>query len=526
MALLGAIIEGLSYSGLSFLLKDLIDKVLVEGNFNLLLLTVGLLVLLGFLKQAGFLLGELSYKWVVVRITTSLRLALFRKILELPYEVFQKFPSGEWVGRITNDLRSFKDYSEGFGIKLVREFFTVLFLTAVLLYFDWQLFVLFLLIGPLLGRLFSYFGRKRRKYSALYQETFSNFLSFVSGIVEGFEAVKFFRRKFLTFLYLEKLRTLFKSEFRSILYSSAYLSAVEFVGYLFAGLILLYGGWRVSSGDLSVGTFISFIGTLFLLYNSLQSLQRAAVNYKALEPVLERVREFLNLPREEGRTVPFKGLKSSISVKGLNYPAEGGLSILKDVNLEILKGSKVLIKGPSGGGKSTLMKLLSGLYRSYRGKILYDGTELRDFEITSFRRKVFYLPQKVVIFNDTVENNLKVVKPEATLKELEEALRRAEADFVFDLPYGLKTVIGGGGVELSGGQRQRIALARLFLAEPEVVFLDEATSALDPSTERRILKNLFETFEGKTILFVSHREGYESLFDKVLKVEGGKVIPL
>ncbi|NPB04903.1 MAG: ABC transporter ATP-binding protein [Aquificae bacterium] len=523
LAVFGALLEGLAVSGLSFVLRELVDGVLVGGNLELLAGLVSALVLLGLLKQVGFLSSELFYKWTVARITARLRLLLFRKFLLLPLEEFQKLPPGEWIGRITNDLKSFREYSEAFGVKLVREAFSVLLLTAVLLYFDWQLFLLFLLMGPVLVRLFNYFGAKRKKYSAFYQETFARFINFVSGLVEGFEGVKFFRRRFLLSLFSERLDELFRAEFRSVLYSAGYLSAVELTGYLFAALILLWGGWRVASGDLSAGTFVSFVGTLFLLYNSLQALQRAAVNYKALEPVLARVRELLDLPAEGGGTVPFSGLRKQLEVEELTYPAEGGHSVLKEVNLRVERGFKVLVKGPSGGGKSTLLKVLSGLLRSYGGRVLYDGIELREFEVSSLRRNLFYLPQKVVVLNDTVENNLRVVKPEASEAELVEALRLAKADFVFKLPRGLKTVVGGGGLELSGGQRQRLALARLFLLRPSVALLDEATSALDPETEREVLKNLLSTFEGRTLFFVSHREGYEGLFDLLLEVEGGRV---
>ncbi|HIC09203.1 MAG TPA: ABC transporter ATP-binding protein, partial [Aquificales bacterium] len=263
---------------------------------------------------------------------------------------------------------------------------------------------------------------------------------------------------------------LFGAEFKQALYSAGYLSAVELLGYLFAAAVFLYGGYRVVEGELTAGTFISFIGTLFLLYNSLQALQRNALNYKALEPVITRIREVLEfIPPERGGDKPFGGLEEKITALNVVYPKDK--PILRSVNFEIPKGSKVFVKGASGGGKSTLLKVLSSLYLSYGGSLKYDKTELRDFLLTSFRRKVFYISQRSAIFNDTVRNNLLLAKPNATEGELRRALELAEASFVFDLPEGLDTKLGGGGVELSGGQRQRIALARLFLTRPEVVFL-------------------------------------------------------
>lgn len=518
LALLGAILEGVAYSGLSFVLKQLVDKVLVEKNFNLLKLSAGALIGLGLLKQVGFLTSELLYKYAVTKISATLRVKVYSKLVNLPLEEYQKLPQGEWVGRITNDIRSFKDYSESFGIKVFRELFTALFLTAVLLYFDWKLFLLFLFVTPFLSGAFKFFGSKRKKYSRMYQEKFALFLNYISNLLENFENVKFLKRDFVNFLTKEKVLKLFKAEYKLTLYSATYLSVIELLGYLFASAIILYGGYRVVSGELSAGTFVAFIGTLFLLYNSLQALQRTAINYRALQPVIERLREVLEkFPSEKGGNVTFKGIKTALEVKELSFPSQS--RVLEEVNFSIPKGAKVFVKGPSGGGKSTLLKLLSGLYRSYEGKILYDRVELRDFSIKSFRSKVFYLSQNSAVFNDTVRNNLLIANPNATEKELHLALKLARAEFVLSLPKGLDTVVGGGGVQISGGQKQRIALARLFVTNPEIIFLDEATSALDFPTEREVLKNILNFHGGKTLFFVSHRWELEKYFDIVLEIK-------
>jgi len=518
IALFGVVLESLSYSGLSFLLKELIDRVLIGKDFHLLVLTVIALLLLGFLKQIGFLLGDLLYKYTTARVSLNLRLKMYSKILSLPLEEFQKYPLGEWVGRITNDVKSFREYSEGVGLKVFRDLFTALSLTGVLLYFDWQLFLLFLLATPPLLLVFSYFGKKRKKYSKLYQETFAGFINFITDLFGNFESVKFLSRVFLNSLTKGRVFEIFRTEFKNALYTDGYLSAIELVGYAFVSLILLYGGYRVVTGDLSAGTFISFIGTLFLLYNSLQSLQKSAMAFKALEPIIVRLREVLGNPNTERGGDKNFSLSGEIKTENLTFKG-----ILRDVNLRLLKGKKYLVKGASGGGKSTLLKVLSGLYRTYGGKVFYDDTELREFLISDFRKGVFYLSQTTPVFNDTVRNNLLLANPKATEERLREALKLARAEFVFDLPQGLDTLIGGGGVELSGGQKQRIALARLFLTNAKVLFLDEATSALDPKTEAEVLNNLLSRFADRTLLFVSHREGYEELFDGVVKVENGKV---
>ncbi len=520
LALFGAILEGLAYSGLSFVVKNLIDRVLVEKNFHLLVFIILSLLGLGILKQIGFLTSELLYKYSVVKFVQKLRFEVYKKLINLPVETFYKKTAGEWVGRITNDVKSLKDLLEGFGVKVVREFFTALFLISVLLYFDWKLFMLFALITPLLVLTFNYFGKKRKKYSKFYQEEFAKFINFSTNLVENFENLKFLS-KFQLFKFVgEKIRRLFKAEFKNVYYSATYLSAIEVLGFIFISLILLYGGWRVINGELTAGTFLSFLGTLFLLYNSLQALQRSAMNLKALEPIVLRIEEILKLPEEKGGDKNFVGLKEKIEIQNLVFKF-GNRTILGGINGYFRKGEKVFLYGPSGGGKSTLLKVLSGLYKNYVGRIFYDTTELRNFNLKTFRERVYYQSQNVVLFDDTVRNNLLIANPKATEEQIWEALSLAGADFVKDFPEGLDSVIGGGGIQLSGGQKQRLALARLFLKKPEIIFLDEATSALDYPTEERIIKNIFAKFGDRNIFFISHREEMGKYFDRRLKLVNG-----
>ena len=522
LSLIGAILEGIAYSGLSFLVKNLIDKVLVEKNFYLLNLVILSLLGLGVLKQIGFLTSELFYKYSVDKFIQNLRVEIYKKINNLPTEVFQKRPSGDWVGVITNDTKTLKDLLEGLGVKIVREFFTALFLLGVLIYFDWKLFLVFAAVIPVLVPTFNYFGKKRKKYSKFYQEEFAKFINFSTNLVENFENLKFLSKFYLFKLISTKVKRLFKAEFKSVYYSATYLSAIEVLGYIFVSLILFYGGWRVISGELTPGTFLSFLGTLFLLYNSLQSLQRAAMNLKTLEPVAGRIREVLFLPEERGGSLTFEGLKEKIELRKVIFEINGK-KVLDGISAVFRKGEKIFLYGPSGGGKSTLLKVLAGIYRNYGGNVLYDGNELRSLKLETYRGRVYYQSQNVVLFNDTIRNNLLLANPKATDSQIWQALNLACADFVKEFPNGLDTVIGGGGVQLSGGQKQRIALARLFLKNPEIVFLDEATSALDYPTEEKIIKNIFSKFGDKNIFFISHREEMGKYFDRKLKLINGKL---
>ena len=228
------------------------------------------------------------------------------------------------------------------------------------------------------------------------------------------------------------------------------------------------------------------------------------------------------MPQEKEDGIEFKGLKEKIEYKNVNLKINKN-KILEDVNVLIRKGQKVGIIGQTGSGKSSFVKLLYGVFRNYEGKILLDDTDLKEYNIKTVRDKIAVITQDVFIFNDTIENNLKIAKPDATEEEIINALKKAKADFVFRLKDGLKTVIGERGSSLSGGERQRLAIARIFLKNPDIIIIDEGTSALDEETEKYVMEEIYSHFHDKTILIIAHRLKTLEKCDMFIVFENGKV---
>jgi len=326
---------------------------------------------------------------------------------------------------------------------------------------------------------------------------------------------------------VKKLKDL---ELKALFYTTLYLVLVETLGFLFAALIIYIGGYRVIEGHLTPGAFISFIGSLFILYTALQNLQKAAINFKSLEAIIERIEAFLSLKEEEKKvsTVQLKPWSKgpaikienlSIQVKTENSSSNSIKKILSDFSIEIPSGRKVFIEGPSGRGKSTFIKVLAKIISNspkfqIKGKIFYNGIPIEDIPPSFFRQNTYYQSQKVMLFNTTIRDNLLLVNPSADDEALERALILAKADFVFQkLPKGLDTDLGKDGITLSGGEEQRIALARLFLNPKPLIFLDEATASVDKKTEEEIIKNLLKEFPLSTIFFISHRTEQSKFFD-------------
>ncbi len=522
-ALIGSVLEAGALSGFVYILKNVIDDIFVEKNYNKLILIISILISLAIFKQIGFFLKNYLYPVIILKIIRELREKIYKNILEAEISYLNRLSIGEIVSRATNDIERFSIMLSSLGTNVITETLTIIGIIGLLIYTDWKLFLIFVIVIPFLALVLNHFGEKRKKYAKLVQESLAEFTSHLSQILNGLETVKLFKKEVFQKIFNKLNQKLFQREVKSRLYETVYLSSVEIIAYIGVVGIISYGGYRVIKGEITAGQFFSFLGGVLVLVNSMQILQRGLVNLKGITPIIERLQTLLNIPKEKGGTKSFKSLKKEITYQNV-YVKIGDIEILNNINLKIRKGEKVAIIGLSGSGKTTLVKLLPRLIKDYDGRILIDETELTEFEINSLRGRFGVLSQEVFIFNDTVRNNLLIAKPNAKEEELFKALKKAKAEFIFKLPEGLDTKLGEKGSVLSGGERQRLALARLFLKNPEILIIDEGTSALDVETEEKVVKELIESFKDKTVLMITHRLSLLNVVDRVIVMENGKIV--
>jgi len=469
------------------------------------------------------LLKEASFPYASFKLLKELRQEAFVKILGSRPEFIYKRDLGDIISRVSNDIFTLKESLQKIGVDLLSQFFTVIFMIGVLIYIDWKLFIIILLLVPILFFSLSYFGKLREKYSKYQQESISNYTQFISQLIQGFELLKLFSTKILKIKFNKINNDIFNAQVKSILTDVFYLSSVEVVSYFTVALIISYGGYRIINGELTTGEFFAFLGALLILVNSAQVFQRGLLHIKIVQPIVRRIQDILNLPQEKDEGIEFKGLKKQIIYKNVNLEIDGN-EILKDINLSIKSGQKLAIIGLTGSGKSTLVKLLPALVRGYRGEIFIDEHELKEYKPSSLRKHIGMISQEVFIFNDTLRNNLLIAKPDATDEQLLQALKKAKANFVENLENGLDTVLGEKGSRLSGGEKQRISIARIFLKNPEILIIDEGTSALDVETEEYIMDEIKNHFKNKTILMITHRLSIIDVADKIVVIENGKII--
>lgn len=519
LALLGSALESAGTTGISLIAKNLVDNVFFMKSYEELFKTVFFLLSFALLNQTGNLLASLFINLYSELEVKRTRKEIFDRLLSAPYGFLSKSSSGDLITRLLSDIQSYRSLLGDHIPKLFRDPLTVLALFGVLLYRDFILTLFLGILLPLLAFAVRYFGHKKGKHTRRLQENVGMLTQSLAHVLRGYENIKMYSSevKFSEWFssFNEKV---FKASMKSVIYSTAN-SVFNFIfGYVVVSVIILYGGVRVIQGSITAGDFVSYITALFLLHQPLSEVQKGLMEVRAGIPILNRIRELLHIPQERSGSIPFTGLKESITVQDLQVTLEDE-KLLKGVSLKVKKGEKIGVIGSTGSGKTTFLRVLAGLL-PYDGVVKYDNFEIKDIEKESFRSYVGFFTQEPFIFAGSVRDNLLIAKKDASDEEMKKVLDLAMCDFV----KSLDQILDEGGRNLSGGEMQRLALARLFLKSPDIIFLDEVTSAMDVKTEEEVLKNIFEFFKDRTVILVAHRFSNVLLCDRVLAFKEGNLI--
>ncbi|MBE5750176.1 MAG: ABC transporter ATP-binding protein [Clostridiales bacterium] len=515
----------------AFAIKGVIDGA-VGGNKN------------SFIFYAVFIFGivvlQFAFRLVINGLSEHIRgrLAIeyksrvFSDILKKKYDKIDVYHSGELMNRLTNDVNVVSDGAAGILPTVVSAVTRLLCAVAALIILDWVFAVAFTVAGLLVFLVISLLRGKLKTLHKSAQETEGKSRSFMQECIENLLAVKAFSKSDKIEEQSKDLQEEnFKVKMRRRNYSITGHAIYNFIfsaGYLFA---LIYGASLILGGD-STMTYGS-LSAILQLVNNVQvpfaSLSNVLPQYYAMIASAERLIEIENIESEpDCEQIDAKSVYSAM--KGICF-SEIGFTydrdvVLKNSSMYVNKGDFVMISGASGGGKSTLIKLMLGVYELEKGEMYFD-LERDKVPLGVQSRSLFsYVPQGNMIFSGTLRDNVTFINQDATDEEIERALKVAEAEeFVSELPEGLNTVVGEDGVGLSEGQIQRIAIARAVLCNAPIVLLDEATSALDDETERKVLNN-FRQLDGITLFIISHRKAAATICNRVLRVKDKKITEL
>jgi subfamily B ATP-binding cassette protein MsbA len=460
----------------------------------------------------------------------DLRKQLYDHLLSQPAVFFEKHRTNFLVSRLVVSCSAIELAVSSNLRDVLRESFMLAFFLAAAFYYNWRLMLGALAIAPIIAFLTSMFSRALRKLAHesfegnklltdTAQETIAN-----QTIVKAYAAEE---RESLRFNKVA--RVIARANLRSGRIAAISPPTIDIIGTVTI-LVLFYFGLReINAARMDASQFFTFLFFLFRSYDPMRKISRQhneiTKAFEAATDVWNVLDEDAVLP-ERQNAGELKNLKNSIRLENVSFSYNSDpKKILDGVTLEIPRGSMIALVGESGGGKSSLIKLVQRLYDPTEGSITWDGIDLRDAQVKSLRRHIALVTQETVLFNDSILYNISYGKPEATYDEIAEAARVAfAADFIDELPEKYDTVVGERGIFLSGGQRQRIAIARAVLLDAPVLILDEATSALDAESERLVQKALANLMENKTSIVIAHRLSTVRRADLIVVMERGRIV--
>ncbi len=531
--LLALLISSISTLILPALSGQMVDISMGTSEYNWTLKDIGkLLIVLFTIQGVTSYVRVLLFAYVSEKGIADVRKAVYQKLIGLPIVFFEENQSGELISRLSSDVGKLYNVFSSILAEFIRQFFTLIISVVLLLIRARELSLIMFAIFPAVIIAAMIFGRYIRQLSKTRQEELAKSNTILSESIQAIQAVKTFTNE------LFEYRRYGKSIDNVVTVSMKYAHAralfalviiVLFFGSIF--FILWQGALMVENETMTVGRLIEFLFYMIFIGASIGSLGNFYTEILGALGATERIREILVEKNEvevkEGNTpIPLK-LKGEIQYQNVvfNYPTRKDVPVLRNINFEVQNGQKVALVGSSGSGKSTIVQLLMRFYDINHGSILVDGKEISHYDIQAFRNNIAIVPQEVILFGGSIEENIRYGKPDATEAEIIAAAKKANAwEFIKTFPEGLQTIVGERGVKLSGGQRQRIAIARAILKDPAILLLDEATSALDAESERLVQDALNVLMEGRTSIIIAHRLSTIRDADRIYVLENGEIV--
>ena len=520
-----AAVEG----GMVSLLKPLTDDALVARNleaakwmpFAFIAIFIGR-------GLAGFA-TEMSLGWIGRNVISSLRRDVFRKYLTLPSRFFERQATGPLLSRMTYNVEMVAESVTSVVTILVRDLLTIIAAVAVMLYQSARLFAFVAVLLPVIALLVQVLGRAFRRYSGRIQDSVGEVTQVSEEIITGNRVVKIFGGYEYENQRLNEVDERNRRQNLKLIRSRALGVAVTqmLFGLGVAGVIYVAGVQSVE-GNLTPGNFIAFFGAMMLMLQPMRRMTNVTATLQRGIAAGESLFSIIDEPDEvDSGSYRAEHVEGTVEFRDVRFAYDHDKSpILDGVSVKIEAGKSLAIVGHSGSGKSTLVSLLPRFYDVGSGDILLDGTSVRDYALDNLRSHISLVSQEVVLFNDTIGNNLAY----GQLRECSQAelLQAAEAahltGFISELPDGLDTIVGDRGILLSGGQRQRIAIGRALLKNAPVLVLDEATSSLDTQAERRIQEALSTLMRDRTTLVIAHRLSTVESADRIIVLDHGRIV--
>ncbi|GAB4378404.1 MAG: ABC transporter ATP-binding protein [Calditrichia bacterium] len=485
------------------------------------------------LKNTFSYLEAYWVSFVEQKVMKDLRDEVYHHVMFQPLMFFKRYDTGNLMSRITNDINALNVAVNRSFTKIIRDPIVILVFITLLFSISWRLTLVAFLVIPLSGILIQRIGQSLKRKSRRVQERIADITTVLQETISGVKVVKAFSmEKYESDKFKNKTDQHFKAELRKVRMNRLSSPLSETLGIGIMVSVLWFGGQLVLSGALlSSEDFIRFIVVLFAIMEPIKSLGQLNNNVQIALASGKRVFDVLDEPitiSDRPQALVKKQFEREIRYKNVWFKYDDSEDwVLKNVNLTVERNQKVALVGSSGAGKTTLVNLLPRFYDVVKGSLEIDGVDVRDIQLKSLRQLMGIVTQEVILFNDTVANNIAYGLPGYSMKDIEWAAKLANADkFIMDMPKGFQTIIGERGERLSGGQRQRISIARAILKNPPILIFDEATSSLDSESEYLIQDAIENLMKERTVLIIAHRLSSVISADKIVLLEEGEIIDI
>ncbi|PWK13143.1 ABC transporter ATP-binding protein [Tumebacillus permanentifrigoris] len=474
---------------------------------------------------------ESLQEYIQVRIgldvISDMQMRAFRKLHRAPMSMFATTPRGDILYRLTHDVEAIQQLNSTVIPRFLQQLLGAIAAFAAVITLYWPVAVL--MVGVFVIYLYPSFklGKKVRGLSATQRDMLAALYSHAQESIESIKLVRTFQLEDREYAHQnDGLEAWKRFAIRAALISKVNWRLGNALQVMAPGFVMLLGGYAVWRGEITVGTLVACIGFIPAMFMPIRSLAENALTIQQAIPALHRLYEYFDLPEEQPEGLPkFATVQGKIEMEDLWFRYPGTEEpILRGISLAIEPGQHIGLVGASGGGKSTLIQLLLGLYTPEQGRVAVDGCDLNEYDRNSLRLQVGVVSQETFLLNETLRKNLLYSKPDATQAELDRAVVAAGlTEMIESLPDGYETVVGERGLKLSGGQKQRVAMARAILRHPQVLIFDEATSSLDGETEERVQAALEELIPGRTTITIAHRLVTVRHADRIFVLVGGQI---
>ncbi len=510
-------------------MKPIFDEVFIDKNRETLGM-IGLVILgLYFVKGVTNYIQSIVMTKMSIRILTDMQMDVFKRVVRMDNAFFAQRTTGDILSHFTADVGIIKDAVLNSLTTLVKDSASVFFLVLLMFFQSFEMACIMFFVFPLGMAPIAYCGRKMRRKTKNMQAVYGLLYNVLSQTFQGIKIVK-------SYCTEDKEAEVLRSSINrmnKISYSMARLSSLqsplmEFFGGIAMAGTLAYGGYRILQGDMTPGNFMVFLLAIVAAYKPMKNIanlhlrmQMGIASMQRLFAMMDTKPAICDAP--DARELKIENAR--LEAKNICFSYDGERPVLRDVSLTAEPGQTVAVVGHSGSGKSSLINLIPRFYDPQSGQILIDGQNTREVTLESLRKQVAYVSQDVIIFDDTIKNNIRYGTPEATDEQVVAAAKAAAAhNFIMETENGYDTVLGERGGRLSGGQRQMISIARAMLKNAPILILDEATSALDSQSERIVQDSLDTLMKGRTSIVIAHRLSTVINADRIYVFNDGEIV--